>query len=93
MSYDLTTGEFTDLSGSASIQPWGWNRHGWFVGETDEFGGLWTPEAGLLRLPDLGAQNGYPPSSPRSVTDDGRTVVGDVTDPGGDQHAAVWRCA
>jgi hypothetical protein len=93
-AYDLATGEYRFLSQDAPLDIWSMNRHGWVVGEADGYAGLWTPEGGLLRLPDLGLHNEYGPNRPTSVTDDGRTITGvvEAAEAEGLSRAAVWRC-
>jgi hypothetical protein len=91
-TYDLTSGEFTILSQDAPIKMWAMNRHGWIAGEADGYAGLWTPEGGLLTLPDLGIHNEYTPNLPHWVADDGRTITGAVEEVEGQSLAAVWRC-
>jgi hypothetical protein len=90
--YDLRTGEFTRLAEDAPVEMLALNRHGWIAGEVEDGQArLWTPEGGLLPLPDLGVDSEYPPTYVQWVTDDGRVVTGEV-ETGGTRRAAVWRC-
>lgn len=95
LQYDLATGRFDDLSSEAPLDPTSplpWNRHGWLAGEASAGqAALWTPTGGLVPLPDLGNHDWFA-NLPASITDDGHTVVGTVTDRDWESHAATWHC-
>lgn len=93
--YDLRSGEFTPLAGQVPIAVEEWSATGWVVGHTTD-GLMLVAGPRLVELP-------YPklPVDPddrfgnlpvvRLVSDDGRTIAGQVfTDDG--YRAVVWRC-
>lgn len=93
--YELRTGEFTDLSGHAPFVPHAWNAQRWLVGHTGEELLL---QAGPVQVP---LPHPELPESPEDrfldlptvmlVSDDGRTIAGDVR-VDGTPRAVVWRC-
>lgn len=89
--YDLRTEEYTILSQGPPLELWAMNRLGWIGGEADGYASLWSPEGGLLRLPDLGAHHEHGPNLPHWIAEDGRTITG-VVEVEGASRAAVWRC-
>lgn len=97
--YDLRTGEFTGLSGGVEFGVEAWNAAGWVVGHTrDGLVLLAGSEPVALPYPEL-------PEDPlvragqlpivATVSDDGRTVAGQVHIGGGEDwyaRAVAWRC-
>jgi len=93
VAYDLTTGQYTDLSTARLNVSAGNSRH-WLVGSgpySHPGALLWTPDTGLVKLPNL---TGKPDVGDDAVyvSEDGTVIAGDNTDKHGVSRAVVWRC-
>lgn len=68
----------------------GVNRHGWMVGETEK-GAVLVAGGRTVPLPDFGKASEIDITIPYTVSDDAKTVAGQV-DVDGEPFAVAWRC-
>ncbi|MEJ3745972.1 hypothetical protein WEI85_22105 [Actinomycetes bacterium KLBMP 9797] len=86
--WNLRTGAVDTPDGIRMVE--GINRHGWVVGEAS--GPVLLADGRTVQLPTLGHDDTIP-SIVYTVSDDGRTLAGQVWMADGDPAAALWRCS
>ncbi|WP_144122267.1 hypothetical protein [Catellatospora sichuanensis] len=92
--WDLNTGRAQVLPGLESSD--GVNPYGWVVGMSEDDHAVLTDGVTTLRLPDVFPfDEKYGTNFATSVSDDGRTIVGNVDDAtrGPLQQAVLWHCS
>ncbi|MEV4412089.1 hypothetical protein [Catellatospora sp. NPDC049609] len=92
--WDLNTGKAELLPGLEWSN--GINQYGWIAGMTEDNHAALTDGKRVLRLPDVFAfDKQYGMNWAEAVSDDGRTLIGNVDDADRDglQQAVVWRCS